>query len=198
MIKRGKNMVRIYTEATPNPETLKFVTNQLIYPGNSIDFPDANSSESSPMATELFKFPFIRSVFIAGDFVTLTKTPGANWNEAIPLLKHFLKKYLESGKPVIREDEIEIDKLSNGNAIHSGDPDIVKKIKEILDRYVRPAVEMDGGAILFRSYDNGILNLKLQGSCSGCPSSIITLKAGVESIMKRMIPELKDVVAKEE
>lgn len=197
MIKTGNPVISIYTEMTPNPETMKFVANKLLYPGKSIDFPDAESAKPSPLATELFGFPFIKAVFIASNFVTLTKTAEAEWNDLIPSVRQFLKEYLEEGKPVINEEEITVAK-QDGNIILADDDDVVKRIKELLDNYVRPAVEMDGGAIQFKSYDDGVVNLMMQGSCSGCPSSMITLKAGIEGMMKRMIPEVKEVVAEAE
>ncbi|PWT75924.1 MAG: NifU family protein [Bacteroidetes bacterium] len=197
MIKTGNPVISIYTEMTPNPETMKFVANKLLYPGKSIDFPDVDTAKPSPLATELFGFPFIKSVFIASNFVTLTKTAETDWNDVIPTIRHFLKEYLEENKPVINEEEIVVTK-TDGNAIAADDDDVVKRIKELLENYVKPAVEMDGGAIQFRSYDQGVVNLMLQGSCSGCPSSMITLKAGIEGMMKRMIPEVKEVVAESE
>jgi NFU1 iron-sulfur cluster scaffold homolog, mitochondrial len=198
MIKTGNTLVSIYTEMTPNPETMKFVANKLLYPGKSIDFPDAENARPSPLATELFAFPFVKAVFIASNFVTLTKTADTEWDDIIPSLREFLKSYLEEGKAVINEEEI-VSQKKEGNADEATDEDdVVKRIKELLDNYVKPAVEMDGGAIQFRSYNDGIVNLMLQGSCSGCPSSMITLKAGIEGMMKRMIPEVKEVVAEAE
>ena len=198
MIKTGNPIISIYTEMTPNPETMKFVANKLLYPGKSIDFPDADTARPSPLAVELFGFPFIKAVFIASNFVTLTKTPDTDWNDVIPSIREFLKQYLEEGKAVINEDEVAVRKPESSNDVLADDSDVVKRIKELPDNYVRPAVEMDGGAIQFKSYDDGVVNLMLQGSCSGCPSSMITLKAGIEGMMKRMIPEVKEVVAEAE
>lgn len=198
MIKTGNPIISIYTEMTPNPETMKFVANKLMYPGKSIDFPDVASAKPSALATELFGFPFIKAVFIASNFITLTKTSETDWNDVIPSIRQFLKEYLEEGKPIINEEEVASQKKEGSNDVHADDSDVVKRIKELLDNYVRPAVEMDGGAIQFRSYDEGVVNLMLQGSCSGCPSSMITLKAGIEGMMKRMIPEVKEVVAEAE
>ena len=198
MIKTGNPIISIYTEMTPNPETMKFVANKLLYPGKSIDFPDAESAKPSPLATELFGFPFIKAVFIASNFVTLTKVSDIDWNDAIPSIRQFLKEYLEEGKAVINEEELAAVKQTSSNEVSADDDDVVKRIKELLDNYVRPAVEMDGGAIQFKSYEDGTVNLMMQGSCSGCPSSMITLKAGIEGMMKRMIPEVKEVVAEAE
>ncbi|MBK6329448.1 MAG: NifU family protein [Bacteroidetes bacterium] len=177
---------------TPNPETMKFVANKLLYPSKSIDFENEEAAFPSPLAKELFGFPFVKGVFIASNFITLTKTTETDWNDVIPSIREFLKEYLEEGKAIINEDEIV---LKTSNTISSDDTDIVKKIKELLENYVKPAVEMDGGAISFKSYQNGIVSLVLKGSCSGCPSSMVTLKSGIEGMMKRMIPEVKEVVA---
>ncbi len=198
MIKTGNPVISIYTEMTPNPETMKFVANKLLYPGKSIDFPDMQTAKPSPLASELFGFPFIKSVFIASNFVTLTKTADTDWDDVIPSIRQFLKEYLEEGKPVINEDELAAIKQESSNTVSADDDDVVKRVKELLENYVKPAVEMDGGAIQFKSYNDGVVNLMLQGSCSGCPSSMITLKAGIEGMMKRMIPEVKEVVAEAE
>ena len=189
-------MVSIYTEMTPNPETMKFVANKLLYPGKSIDFPEESVAGPSPLAKELFAFPFIKSVFIASNFVTLTKTVETNWDDVIPTIREFLKEYLEEGKVVINADQVVPQK--EAYTVSANDEDVVGRIKELLENYVKPAVEMDGGAISFRGFDNGTVTLMLQGSCSGCPSSMITLKSGIEGMMKRMIPEVKEVVAEAE
>lgn len=193
ILKTGNPIVSIYTEMTPNPETMKFVANKLLYPGKSIDFDHEEAASPSPLAKELFGFPFVKGVFIASNFITLTKTIETDWNDVIPSIREFLKDYLEEGKAIINEDEIVV--MKETNVIDSDDTDIVKKIKELLENYVKPAVEMDGGAISFKSYQNGTVSLVLKGSCSGCPSSMVTLKSGIEGMMKRMIPEVKEVVA---
>jgi len=199
MITTGNTIVSIYTEMTPNPETMKFVANKLLYPGKSIDIAEENQAIASPLAKELFSFPFIKSVFIASNFVTLTKnTEQDDWQDVIPTIKTFLKEYLENGGVVVNEEEVAKMKQEASNTVNADDDDVVKRIKELLENYVKPAVEMDGGAIQFKSYNEGIVNLMLQGSCSGCPSSMVTLKAGIEGMMKRMIPEVKEVVAEAE
>ena len=196
MIKTGNPVISIYTEMTPNPETMKFVANKLLYPGKSVDFQDEESAKASPLAMELFSFPFIKSVFIASNFITLTKTNETeDWQDVIPSIKQFLREYLEEGKTIINEEEIASRKTASSNEVSLDDGDVVKRIKELLENYVKPAVEMDGGAIQFKSYEDGKVNLMLQGSCSGCPSSMITLKAGIEGMMKRMIPEVREVVS---
>src|ERR1019366_5016805 len=127
MLKTGNTIVSIYTEMTPNPETMKFVANKLLYPGKSIDFPDESGAAPSPLAKELFAFPFIRSVFIASNFVTLTKTAETNWDDVIPAIREFLKGYLEDGKVVINEDQVVVKK--NNYVASANDGDVVERIK---------------------------------------------------------------------
>lgn len=197
MIKTGNPIISIYTESTPNPETMKFVVNKLLYPRKSADFPEESDATASPLASELFAFPFIRGVFIASNFITLTKSRDTDWNDIIPSINIFLKDYLEDGRPIINEEEIaQVQKSSETS--QANDSNVVRKIKELLDSHVKPAVEMDGGAIQFKRYEHGKLYVTLQGACSGCPSSMITLKAGIESMMKRMVPEVKEVEAESE
>ncbi len=183
-----RKAVEVYTEMTPNPETMKFVTDTVLYQGVA-DFPDEESAKGSPLASELFGFPFVKGVFVMNNFVTVTKTPDADWIEIMPTLRQFIKRFLEEGKAVVAPDY-----QPPQQTAHS-EQEVVTKIKEILDQYVKPAVEMDGGAIQFKSYHDGVVELMLQGSCSGCPSSMITLKAGIEGLLKRMVPEVKEVVA---
>lgn len=190
-------MISIYTEMTPNPETMKFVANKLLYPGKSIDFPDIESATPSPLAQELFGFPFVKAVFVASNFVTITRTQDADWDEIKPTIRQFLKDFLEENKSIIFE-ELVVEEKQENNIVLSDDPDVVKRIKELLENYVKPAVEMDGGAIQFKKFEDGVVTLMLQGSCSGCPSSMITLKSGIEQMMKRMIPEVEEVIAEAE
>ena len=133
MIKTGNPVISIYTEMTPNPETMKFVANKLLYPGKSIDFPDEASAKPSPLAQELFSFPFIKAVFIASNFITLTKPAGTeDWMDIIPTIKQFLKDYLEEGKEVINEAEVLNMKTGTGsNEVSADDDDVVKRIKEL-------------------------------------------------------------------
>jgi NFU1 iron-sulfur cluster scaffold homolog, mitochondrial len=198
VVKTGNPIVSIYTEATPNPNTLKFVANRLLYPGKSIDFQTEAEAGPSPLAKELYGFPFVKGVFIMSNFITVTKVEDTEWIDVQEELRQFIKEYLEAGKAVINEDEIVQKPTDSSNVINEDDDDVVKRIKELLENYVKPAVEMDGGAIQFRDYNDGVVKLMMQGSCSGCPSSMVTLKAGIEGMMKRMIPEVKEVVAEAE
>ena len=190
-----KLAISIYTEMTPNPETLKFVANKLLYPGKSIEFLSKEEADSSALARELFDFEFVKGIFIASNFVTLTKNQETDWNDVIPQVRDFLKSYLQDEKEIVNEELVPAVSNNDNNKINEDDSDVVKRIKELLENYVKPAVEMDGGAISFKRFEEGTVTLLLQGSCSGCPSSTVTLKAGIEGMMKRMIPEVKEVVA---
>jgi NFU1 iron-sulfur cluster scaffold homolog, mitochondrial len=184
----NKRIVNIYTESNPNPNSLKFVAEFILMPEGSVDYPNAQSAENCPLALDLFRFNFVKRVFITSNFVTVTKAEDIEWIEISPMIKALVKAYLEEGKPLFKQ-EVKIDTIS------SDDPEIVQKIKVLLDEYIRPAVESDGGAINFKSYEDGVVKVTLQGSCSGCPSSTVTLKAGIENLFKRMIPEVTEVVA---
>lgn len=182
--------IEVYTESNPNPGSLKFVVNFDLLPGDNLDIPSPQEAfEKSPLANELFKFNFVKRVFIASNFVTITKTDEVEWFEIAPMIKDFIKAYLEEGK--------EIAKTATPKVFDENDPEVVIKIKSLLDEYVRPAVESDGGAISFHSFEevSGTVKVNLQGSCSGCPSSTITLKNGIENLLKRMVPEVKEVIA---
>ena len=145
MITTGNTIVSIYTEMTPNPETMKFVANKLLYPGKSIDIAEEAHAIASPLAKELFSFPFIKSVFIASNFITLTKSADTeDWQDVIPTIKTFLKDYLEAGGVVVNEEEVAKFKQEATNTVHADDDDIVKRVKELLENYVKRGYE--GGA----------------------------------------------------
>lgn len=196
-----KAPVMLYTEQTPNPETLKFVTNQMLYPRKMADFPKEQqelAEEWSPLATALFEFEFVHGVYICNNFVTITKAPAQDWTEIMMELKTFLKKYVEDGGAIVKEgfEDIKAAQEAKEEEQYTGEnAELVNKIKQLLDKYVRPAVEMDGGNIKFHSFEAGVVNVVLQGSCSGCPSSTGTLKVGIEGMLKRMVPEVKSVEA---
>jgi Fe-S cluster biogenesis protein NfuA len=191
MLQAQKRPVHIYMEANPNPNSLKFVVNfMLTDEGVSFDYPDQSSTETSPLANELFNFAAVDRVFITSNFVTVTKKENIDWVEIQDIIRDHIKKYLEAGKSAVVIASFEKDPLFNEN-----DSETVKKIKGILDEYIRPAVEQDGGAIVFHSFNEGIVKVLLQGSCSGCPSSTITLKAGIQNLLTRMLPEVKEVQA---
>ena len=193
--------VMLYTEQTPNPETLKFVTNQMIYPKNTADFKEDQeelAKEWSPLAAALFEMPYVKAVYICNNFITITKEINFDWTDILLDLKNFLKNYLNEGGVVVKEgfEALKSQLTEEETVQYTGvNAEIVQKIKSMIETYVKPAVEMDGGNIEFRSFENGVVTLAMQGSCSGCPSSTVTLKSGIEGMMKRMIPEVKEVVA---
>ena len=189
--------VFVYTEASPNPNSMKFVLNfELVPQGLSFDYPDLASTQeegkSSPLAGDLFQFPYVQRVFLASNFVTLTKDDATDWGEVILDTKQFLKIYFEENQPVFEQKTID-----KNTTIVDTDSAAVRQSKTILDDYVRPAVESDGGAIAFHSFDenSGTVKVLLQGSCSGCPSSTLTLKAGIQNLLTQMVPQVKEVVA---
>ncbi len=189
--------VMIYTEATPNPTTLKFVINRPLFPSDFYEFESIEETEEAPLAKALFEIEHVQTVFISNNFVTITKNDEVMWVELMPEIKELLKAYLGDKKPVFTENFKKTNRKPS-NVINADDSDVEVRIKGALDQYVKPAVEMDGGAISFVSFDNGLLTLALQGACAGCPSSTITLKQGIENLMKRMVPEVQEVVAQAE
>jgi len=182
MLQAVPKNIHIYLESNPNPNSLKFVINEMLVPeGMSFDFPDSASASLSPLAQELFTYPFVDRVFFASNFVTVTKKNDVEWLEVQNTIKNHIKKFLEDGKFIIEASE-------DATAPVEEETETIKKIKTILEEYIRPAVEQDGGAITYHSFSNGIVKVKLQGSCSGCPSSMVTLKAGIENLFTRMMP----------
>ena len=181
--------VNIYLEANPNPNSLKFVADfMLVEPGKNYDFPDLESAKNAPLAAELFNYDYVHRVFYMSNFITVTKSENKTWSEVQDELKNHIKKYLESGEPIINIQAVEDD-------VEESEMDI--KIKGLLEEYVKPAVEQDGGAIEYKSFEDGIVKVYLQGSCSGCPSATVTLKSGIENLLKSMIPEVTSVMAEE-
>ena len=176
----------IYTEITPNPATLKFVTQKILMPKGSADFPDESTAEISPLAKTVFGLAFVKSVFISANFVTVTKEADAAWETAIPPIKKAISAFLESGQPAILGLEEETETVAD-------EDETIVRIKQLLDDNIRPAVAMDGGDVIFDSFTDGIVRLKMQGSCSGCPSSTMTLKMGIEGLLTRMVPGVLSV-----
>ena len=182
----------IQTESTPNPATLKFLPGQTVLEVGTADFPTGDAAGGSPLAQRIFAVEGVEGVFFGNDFVTVTKADGVEWYEIKDEIQQHIKKFLEAGKQILTEENVKED-----HQLEETDTDLEQKIKSILDEYIRPAVEMDGGAITFGSFEDGQVKVLLQGSCSGCPSSTITLKAGIENLLKRMVPEVQGVVAEE-
>jgi Fe-S cluster biogenesis protein NfuA len=182
MLKAAPKNIHIYLESNPNPNSLKFVVSEMLVPeGMSFDFPNPASAEEAPLAQELFMYPYVDRVFYMSNFVTVTKKEDVEWLEIQETIKSHIRTFLESGKLILDL------KASVENP--QEETETIKKIKTILEEYIRPAVEQDGGAITFHSYHDKKVTVALQGSCSGCPSSTVTLKAGIENLFKKMMPE---------
>ncbi len=195
-----KSPVLIYTEQTPNPETLKFVTNRMLYKGTADFREEELAKEWSPLAAQLFASPFVKGVYFCNNYVTISKEFNFSWEDIMLRLKEDIKQYVDGEGIVVKEgfaEAMEKVEAELGDSFEYSDDEkaIVKKIKELIDTYVKPAVEMDGGNIEFKSFNKGIVTVILQGACSGCPSSSQTLKGGIEGMLKRMIPDVKEVVA---
>lgn len=193
-----KSVVSLYTESTPNPSTMKFVVNRMLLKGLSVDYTNVIETAEAPFAKALFGFDFITAVFIKNNFVTIAKAESKDWHEVIPEIREFIRAYLGDEKPVFSEAGLEViqaDSLKSTGA----ESEIEKQIVELIQTYVQPAVEMDGGSIVFKSYDEGVVTLGMQGACSGCPSSTITLKNGIQGLLQRMLPDgmVHDVVAED-
>jgi len=195
-----KSPILIYTEETPNPESLKFVVNKMLFQGGTADFRDAESArEWSPLAIALFEFPYVKGVYICNNFVSVTKEMNYGWEEIQLRLKEFIKNYVSDGKTIMhdgyKEEQARLEAEKHEQEYTGDELAIVQKIKDLIVNVVKPAVEGDGGNIEFKSYDKGVVTVILQGSCSGCPSSTITLKSGIEGMLKRMVPEVTEVVS---
>ena len=203
-----KRPVTMYAESTPNPATMKFVADvMLVTDGNTAEYVNQQEAKgSSSLAEALFNFPFVSGVFIASNFIAITKTEALQWEYVSEELKGFVLDWLQNNEVIIEnvpaEREVEIEQAGNKETISSA-PQIItdadKQIFELLEEFVRPAVESDGGAIDFQSFDEvtGTVTVVLKGACSGCPSSTATLKGGIESLLKTHMPEVQEVVALE-
>ena len=180
----------IQTESTPNPATLKFLPGQTFLEMGTADFPSAESADKSPLALRIFAVEGVTGVFFGNDFVTVTKADAVDWDHIKPALLGAVMEHFQSGQPVMAEDAAP----ASGHAEHSGeDGQIVNQIKELLDTRVRPAVAQDGGDITFHGFERGVVYLQMQGACAGCPSSTMTLKMGIENLLRHYIPEVLEV-----
>ena len=194
----------VYAESTPNPKVMKFVVNRAIVMGDSVEFMNIDDAVDSPLATKLFHFPFVKEVFIARNFVSITKYDTMEWDELVMEIREFVREFLADGGLALKEVKESPTQIESEGAVTESfeqvEPaelnEIETRIVDILEEYVAPAVESDGGNIKFISFEEGKVSVLLQGACSGCPSSTLTLKQGIESILKKMLPTLiKEVVA---
>ena len=180
--KEKNNPISIYTESTPNPSVLKFVSNKLIVDG-SFEFNNIDEAQEMVFAKKLFEFSYVKSIYISKNFVSITKYDLKNWDEVTLELRNFIKNYLEINEINFKRKEVETEEIDLDETS--------KKIISILDEYIKPAVSSDGGNILFDSYDKDkkLVKVILQGACSGCPSSTVTLKNGIENMLKEMLSD---------
>ncbi len=180
-------VVDVYAEMTPNPNTIKFYLNRHFLEAGSVDFPSKEKAQTSELPKKLFEVDAVTGVLVGKDFLSVSKKPEADWEPIVTAVIEKIKAFVVSGEPAVDPSLLRSD--------HPGDEDeIERKIRQILDEEVRPAVARDGGDIIFYGYHEGVVTLHLQGACSTCPSSIMTLKMGVESRLKQAIPEIKEVV----
>lgn len=193
--------VDIYMEATPNPSSMKFVTDRLLIKSGSVEYLEKSEALNCPLAAQLFDFSGVRSVFISSNFISVNKSEGIEWIEIQSIIREFIRAYLLSGDPVFSSEDIlpkqaSETKVADQPNAGEGSAEVVEKIKELLEEFVRPAVERDGGAIEFGNFEDGIVTLDLKGACSGCPSSVVTLKNGIENLLTLHVPEVRSVVAR--
>ncbi len=180
----------IQTESTPNPATLKFLPGEAVLATGTADFITAEAAESSALASRVFAVEGVTGVFFGPDFVTVTKAENVDWNHIKPAILGAIMEHYQSGAPVMGADT----EPAGGHQDHDGpDAEIVQQIKDLLDTRVRPAVAQDGGDITFHGFDRGVVYLHMQGACAGCPSSTITLKMGIENLLRHYIPEVTEV-----
>ena len=179
----------VQTEITPNPLTLKFIPGRIVMDDGTRFFKNIEEAKDSPFAKKLFNIEGIEGVFFGSDFITITKKQEVNWDTLKPLVLGVISDFYSSNEKIIKKSESN----QNQKKESSKDTDIVKKIKELIETRVRPAVAMDGGDIIFEKFESGIVYLHMQGSCAGCPSSTATLKSGIENMLKHYVPEVSEV-----
>ena len=189
----------IQTETTPNPATLKFLTGRDVLGHGengmgSVNLTDAESAKTSPLATRLFAVPGVEGVFLGADFITVTKAAPRDWTELKPALLGAIMEHFMAGLPVMNADAAGAEAGAD-EQYDPADREVVLQIKELIDTRVRPAVAQDGGDIVFRGFDRGVVLLHMQGSCAGCPSSTATLRYGIENMLKHYVPEVSEVRA---
>ncbi|HUG45095.1 MAG TPA: NifU family protein [Sphingomicrobium sp.] len=187
----------IRTEQTPNPATRKFLPGQTVMEAGTRDFPDFESAQASPLAEALFATEMVEGVFFGSDFVSVTAAPGVSWTDLEPIVVESLLDHFVTGAPLLKAGSAAGIRVGDTVDLQEdpGDADIIGQIKELIETRVRPAVAQDGGDIVYKGYRDGRLYLSLHGACQGCPSSEVTLKRGIESLIKHYVPEVESVEA---
>jgi Fe-S cluster biogenesis protein NfuA len=201
----AKKYIEVYAESTPNPSAMKFVVNKILLNEGVVEFFRKEDAVNCPLAFQLFDFTGVKAVFITSNFITITKTNDIDWYDILAILREFIKGFFMGDEKLFLKNPFETEVNNQQPAVvnplpiinSESNPNLEERIKQMLEDYVRPAVEQDGGAIHFKSFDNGVVTLILKGSCSGCPSSTLTLKSGIENLLKKMVPEVTEVVAEE-
>jgi Fe-S cluster biogenesis protein NfuA len=200
-MEQPKVPVSIYAEMTPNPAVLKFVANKRLLEMDSVEFKNIEEAKPSPLASRLFHFPFVKEIFISSNYIAISKYDIIEWHEVTLEIREIIRDYLAQGNSII--DEALIQKTNDTEGVSTTEPiayihpdekpqadwdSIDEKIVSLLDEYVKPAVESDGGNIKFLNHQEGVVSVLLQGACSGCPSSTATLKNGIENMLQQMLP----------
>jgi Fe-S cluster biogenesis protein NfuA len=185
----------IRNEHTPNPSTRKFLPGQAVMDSGTRDFPDADSAQASPLAQALFDTQMVEGVFFGSDFVSVTAAPGVSWTDLEPVVVETLLDHFVTGAPLFKAGSAAAIQVDPDFEENPEDSDIIDQIKELIETRVRPAVAQDGGDIVYKGYRDGHLYLSMHGACQGCPSSSVTLKRGIESLIKHYVPEVESVEA---
>ncbi len=194
--------VTVYAEMTPNPDVMKFVANKVLNPGAPLDYSSSDDTAGSPLAEAVLNFPFVENVFISSNYVSVTKNDKIDWDMVVMETRNFISDYLRNDKEIIKKDALQphaiksdqlADKKGEEVKFNVSTGELDEKIIDALNEYIRPAVESDGGSIDFVEFKEGIVHVALRGACSGCPSSTVTLKQGIEGLLTRMFPEVKEV-----
>lgn len=194
--------VTVYAEMTPNPDVMKFVANKILNPGAPLDFSSSDDASSAPLAEKLLNFPFVENVFISNNYVSVQKNDKIDWDMVMMETREFIRDFIGNGNEIIKQEALQPHAIKQEDqAKQSGEvakynvaeTELDEKIIDALNEYIRPAVESDGGSIDFVGFKAGTVTVALRGACSGCPSSTVTLKQGIEGLLTRMFPEVKEV-----
>lgn len=194
--------VTVYAEMTPNPDVMKFVSNKILNPGAPLDFSSSDDASSAPIAEKLLNFPFVENVFISSNYISVQKNDKIEWDMVMMETREFIRDFIGNGNELIKQEALQPhaikqedkEKQTGEEAKYNvAETELDEKIIDALNEYIRPAVESDGGSIDFVGFEAGTVTVALRGACSGCPSSTVTLKQGIEGLLTRMFPEVKEV-----
>lgn len=196
--------VTVYAEMTPNPDVMKFVANKVLNPGAPLDYSSSDDPSGSPLAEAVLNFPFVENVFISSNYVSVTKNDKIEWEMVVVETRQFISDHIAQGKEIVKQEALQPHAIKeeqlkdkNGDEVkfNVSTTELDEKIIDALNEFIRPAVEGDGGSIDFVGFKDGVVEVALRGACSGCPSSTVTLKQGIEGLLTRMFPEVKEVTS---